>query len=362
VCRHSSRERPRPRWALSLRTQPQTYPTQISRQSPVLTQRKPLCAPLAFSPAARAAAARPLTTCKSQALLGSRRPSARCTRRPWRARQRRCSSLLRWGLTLCSVVHALSSTITHSLTLPCDPPPPPHTHTHGALACTNVQTQGLLLTTILQPIQTLCRLFIVAQPVCKAAASEQRKWTMCSWQPDASNQLCSLTDQQCCNYVVDYVDHGGVPSLDVACQQYAPGDCHTLYVDPPYVPPPPPRARGKYSTLGSSHGSTTLSCSAASIALNRGVSAHHHHHYYYHHHHHHHHHIHSSPSRTYIGTDTTARTHKCTVPCLSAALEPCPETRNAPQKRCAAATRRLRLTAVKLSPRRWRALPSSLPS
>ena len=75
-------------------------------------------------------------------------------------------------------------------------------------------------------------LYLTAQPVCKSTSAEQRKWTMCSWQPDASNQLCKLSDQQCCNYVIDYVDHGGVPSVDVACQQYLPGECRTMYATP----------------------------------------------------------------------------------------------------------------------------------
>lgn len=70
-------------------------------------------------------------------------------------------------------------------------------------------------------------LYLTAQPVCNSGPEQE--WSMCSWQPDPSSTLCGLTDQECCNYIVDYVEYPGDRSIDIACQQYREGDCATVY-------------------------------------------------------------------------------------------------------------------------------------
>eukprot|EP00038_Savillea_parva_P019294 m.27099 g.27099 ORF g.27099 m.27099 type:complete len:540 (+) comp4372_c0_seq1:156-1775(+) len=72
-------------------------------------------------------------------------------------------------------------------------------------------------------------LYLTAQPVCKTNEAAEQEWTMCSWQPNPSSTLCNLVGQECCDYIVDYVDFIGIKSVDIACQRYRPGDCATLY-------------------------------------------------------------------------------------------------------------------------------------
>lgn len=63
----------------------------------------------------------------------------------------------------------------------------------AAAICTESQTEDSgALTTLYMTIQPQCR-----------RSGEQQRWSICSWQPNPTSEICSALDQQCCDRVTD---------------------------------------------------------------------------------------------------------------------------------------------------------------
>eukprot|EP00039_Didymoeca_costata_P000452 m.45586 g.45586 ORF g.45586 m.45586 type:complete len:467 (+) comp10270_c0_seq2:98-1498(+) len=70
---------------------------------------------------------------------------------------------------------------------------------------------------------------VTVQPACKLAITDPQRWTVCSWFPDETNNVCKSINTSCCDFIVEKV-HPPIPKdLNVSCNDYAEGDCFQLY-------------------------------------------------------------------------------------------------------------------------------------
>ena len=63
----------------------------------------------------------------------------------------------------------------------------------AAAICTESQTEDSGAATTL---------YMTIQPQCRRSG-EQQRWSICSWQPNPTSEICSALDQQCCDRVTD---------------------------------------------------------------------------------------------------------------------------------------------------------------
>lgn len=58
---------------------------------------------------------------------------------------------------------------------------------------------------------------VTVQPACKLAITDPQRWTVCSWFPDETNNVCKSINTSCCDFIVEKV-HPPIPKdLNVSC-------------------------------------------------------------------------------------------------------------------------------------------------